>query len=246
MSRDIYDDCAQDLQVIVSDVDNIGKLLDENGVPDVRVHACRARIDSAVTRLSMKLRNHVEGSFPEPPPISESEAIRRATLAAMNPEAAIAEERARASARRARQEAAYAACICGPADICSVCREVKRQATSPVNTEDDDPGNMLARAGWLLSLAGRLDGEHPEMVRRSARSLLYAAGALQQTSPTDEWRKVATNRRHRIAELEAEIEKLKIIAEATKAYIESEDQDRVEEFDDMEAAVKDYYKPEGA
>ena len=46
------------------------------------------------------------------------------------------------------------------------------------DTEDDDPDNMLLRAGYLLGLAMKHQGEDRDMLQKAARSLIRAAEAL--------------------------------------------------------------------
>lgn len=46
------------------------------------------------------------------------------------------------------------------------------------NTQDDDPANMLVRAGYLQGLATRLEGNDREMTLRASRSLIHAARLL--------------------------------------------------------------------
>ncbi len=53
------------------------------------------------------------------------------------------------------------------------------------DTQDDDTGNMLVRAGYLEGLASRddrnLDAQDREMLRRASRSLILAARAIDKT-----------------------------------------------------------------
>lgn len=58
---------------------------------------------------------------------------------------------------------------------------LRQRPNEATNTEDDDPTNMLVRAGYLAGLALRLEGEDCEMVKRAARSLMVAA---QRPEPT--------------------------------------------------------------
>lgn len=48
------------------------------------------------------------------------------------------------------------------------------------STEDDHPSNMVARGGYLLALAHKLEGMDKEMVTRAARSLLQAGGQREE------------------------------------------------------------------
>ncbi len=55
------------------------------------------------------------------------------------------------------------------------------------DTEDDDPSNILVRAGYLRGLATRLEGEDLEMVLRASRSLVCAAAvALRSPSRSED------------------------------------------------------------
>lgn len=47
------------------------------------------------------------------------------------------------------------------------------------DTKDDDPDNMLVRAGYLRGLATKHEGEDKEMLLRASRSLMYASRNLQ-------------------------------------------------------------------
>jgi len=49
------------------------------------------------------------------------------------------------------------------------------EAPQNQDTEDADPRNMYVRAGYLQSLATRLEGDDREMLQRASRSLLIAA-----------------------------------------------------------------------
>lgn len=56
----------------------------------------------------------------------------------------------------------------------------KHAVSARADTEDDAPSNMLVRAGYLFGLATRLPEEDREMVRKAARSLVYASKALRE------------------------------------------------------------------
>lgn len=51
-----------------------------------------------------------------------------------------------------------------------------------VDTEDQDPSNMMLRAGYLVGMSMKLeDGDDRRMLQRAARSLAFAA---KRGSPT--------------------------------------------------------------
>lgn len=54
------------------------------------------------------------------------------------------------------------------------------RAAVRTNTEDDDPDNMLVRAGYLQALARSHEGEDRAMLEQAARSLLCAAAARRE------------------------------------------------------------------
>ena len=70
---------------------------------------------------------------------------------------------------------------CGGCDECNplyrweyIQEKLADEQTTLKITEDDDPSNMLVRAGYLLALSVKHQGEDRGMLQQAARSLLYA------------------------------------------------------------------------